>query len=1020
MSGPDAAGGPVDVAPAALDEAGRQAANDVAWAVLSLLECRVVEVYILDESAGAYMPAAVAASGESPPAGRSVSIEDLAEVLPFGRMSVTVPDAATLSGPIGAAANRLRAASLLALRLDRGRNSLGFILCAYQHARVFDAATDLVSIAAVRLASASLDFARRTSHALDRADRLATLLDSAAAFAGELDLESLFAAIHVQIRRLMDAPALFVAVAAGDSGALRTEYAIDCGTRLQIDGPPPVDGAALDVYRTGKPIIIESGAIVRATSSSPERDALEARKESALIVPMKLRDRIIGVMCVQSSRKNAYGPEQIELLLEVAEHAATAIQNAGIFREERRRTEEMTVLHRLATLTSSDTELERVMAAIVAEAAAVFHADAASIALEDELGQFQAAADFGLSDEFRAERVIDGEALRLLFGDPPTDRFFNAERFDAIGQGDLLAREGVTSVSLAPLVYRGQLVGCLALYGCERSVRLSPSELRLAQLFADQATAALQRARAARALRERIDDYAFLARVSRALVSRLDVDYAGILSLLREQFGYHYLSIFALEGEPQALVLKAMLGYDADAARKAPIAVGEGIVGVVAQSGEMSYIADVSRDGRYIAGAADIRSLLAYPLTFGDEVLGVLSIESPELEGFSSRDRRVVAAFADQCAIALSNARQYTSATDRLAALDIAKAELERHSQNLERRHEELKLINSVSAAAIGTLDLDRLLHTAVRSIAKGLRVERVAVDILSDDQEQLEIAAEFRTDGVAVTVGAKLPVRRRSALAEVVFERRAVSSDDLEIDPRLHDYRDWIRERRLRSGAFLPLVVENRVIGMLSVNATSAPRVFSADEVNVFETVANQIAIGVRNARLYGRAKDRANEDSLTGLSNHRYLQERLDNEIARAERAGLPLAIVLLDLNNFKSFNDNFGHQAGDEVLRFVANAVTSCLRTTDVAGRYGGDEFLVILPQADEGGARLLLSRLRRKVEQRNDAGFPPIPIEMSAGIAVYPREADNKADLVATADRAMYADKKRGTSASSTAR
>jgi len=298
--------------------------------------------------------------------------------------------------------------------------------------------------------------------------------------------------------------------------------------------------------------------------------------------------------------------------------------------------------------------------------------------------------------------------------------------------------------------------------------------------------------------------------------------------------------------------------------------------------------------------------------------------------------------------------------------------------------------------------------------------VERVAVDVLSDDQSQLEIAAEFRTDGVAVTVGAKLPVRRRSALADVVFERKAVTSDDLESDPLMSEYRDWIRERKLHSGAFLPLVVENRVIGMLSVNTTSATRSFSADEVNVFETVANQIAIAVRNARLYGRAKDRANEDSLTGLSNHRYLQERLENEIARAGRAERPLAIVLLDLNNFKSFNDNFGHQAGDEVLRFVANAVTSCLRTTDLAGRYGGDEFLVILPQADEGGARLLLSRLRRKVEQRNDAGFPPIPIEMSAGIAVYPREADNKADLVAVADRAMYADKKRSTPASSSAR
>ena len=1012
-------GASAEFAPTGLDEAGRQASSDVAWAALALLGCDAVEVYILDELSGDYVPGAIAASNDAPAQGRSIAADDVSAVLSFGRVSVAVPDTSALAGPLGAAAMRLHASSLLALRLDRGRRSLGFALCAYHDAKRFDAASDVAAAAVVRLAATSLDFARRTSHALDRADRLATLLDSAAAFAGELDLESLFATIHVQIRRLMDAPAFVVAVASGDSGELRTEYAMDSGRRLPVEAPPPIGGVALDVFRTGKPLIIESGTNSRAPSSATN-DPIELRKESALVVPMKLRDRIIGVMSVQSPRRDAYAAEHIQMLLEVAEHAATAIQNAGIFREERRRTEELTVLHRLAALTSSDSDLERVMAAIVAEAAAVFHADAASVALENELGQFQAVADFGLSSDFCSRRTIDGDALRLLFGDPPTDRFFSAERFDAIGQGELLAAEGVTSVSLAPLVYRGQLVGCLALYGRERSVRLSPGELRLAQLFADQATAALQRARAARALRERIDDYAFLARVSRALVSRLDVDYASILALLREQFGYHYLSIFALEGEQQTLALKAQLGYSSDGIGRAPSAVGQGIVGVVAQSGAMAYVPDVTRDSRYVAGAGDIRSLLAFPLTFGDQVLGALSVESPQADGFSSRDRRVVAAFADQCAIALSNAKQYSTATDRLAALDAAKAELEKYSKHLERRHDELKLINSVSAAASGTLDLERLLQTAVRSIAKGLHVERVAVDILSDDQTRLEIAAEYRTDGVPVTVGAKLPVRRRSALADVIFERRAFASDDLANDPLMHDYRDWIGERRLQSGAFLPLVVEGRVIGMLAVNATSARRAFAPEELSVFETVANQIAIGIRNARLYGRAKDRANEDSLTGLSNHRYLQERLDHEIARAERAGHPLAIVLLDLNNFKSFNDNFGHQAGDEVLRFVANAVTSCLRTTDIAGRYGGDEFLVILPQADDGGARLLLSRLRRKVEQRNDSGFPPVPIEMSAGIAIYPREGDNKADLVAAADRAMYADKKRGFPAGTPAR
>src|ERR1022692_1241780 len=163
-------GTPADSAPTGLDEAGRQAASDVAWAALSLLGCSIVEVYVLDELTGEYVPGAFAASGDAPVHGRSIFAEDLSVVLPFGRVSVSGPDASALACPIGAAGMRLHAASLLALRLDRGRRSLGFALCAFLEAQTFDARTDVAAAAVVRLAATSLDFARRTSQALDRAD----------------------------------------------------------------------------------------------------------------------------------------------------------------------------------------------------------------------------------------------------------------------------------------------------------------------------------------------------------------------------------------------------------------------------------------------------------------------------------------------------------------------------------------------------------------------------------------------------------------------------------------------------------------------------------------------------------------------------------------------------------------------------------------------------------------------------------------------------------------------------------
>jgi hypothetical protein len=141
------AGAPPEAIPAGLDESGRQAANDVAWSALALLGARVVEVYILDEIAGEYIPASVAASGELPAPGGSIFSEDLTAVLPFGRVSVAMRSVASLKGPLGAAAARLHAASMLALRLDRGRRSLGFMLCAYPEPQTFDASTDLAAAA---------------------------------------------------------------------------------------------------------------------------------------------------------------------------------------------------------------------------------------------------------------------------------------------------------------------------------------------------------------------------------------------------------------------------------------------------------------------------------------------------------------------------------------------------------------------------------------------------------------------------------------------------------------------------------------------------------------------------------------------------------------------------------------------------------------------------------------------------------------------------------------------------------
>jgi len=203
--------------------------------------------------------------------------------------------------------------------------------------------------------------------------------------------------------------------------------------------------------------------------------------------------------------------------------------------------------------------------------------------------------------------------------------------------------------------------------------------------------------------------------------------------------------------------------------------------------------------------------------------------------------------------------------------------------------------------------------------------------------------------------------------------QHQAFASSDAMTDQRFDGNRQEILELGLRGCAVAAIASEGQILGTLMVGQTTEPRTFSQEQLGVLETIATQLALGVRNARLYGRARERANEDSLTGLFNHRYLHGRLEQEILRSERTGQPLAVSLFDLNNFKAFNDNYGHQAGDEVLRYIATILHQSLRATDIAGRYGGDEFLVILPQSDEHGAQLLLDRVRRRIEEQAGSGF-----------------------------------------------
>ncbi|MBI3039763.1 sensor domain-containing diguanylate cyclase [bacterium] len=218
------------------------------------------------------------------------------------------------------------------------------------------------------------------------------------------------------------------------------------------------------------------------------------------------------------------------------------------------------------------------------------------------------------------------------------------------------------------------------------------------------------------------------------------------------------------------------------------------------------------------------------------------------------------------------------------------------------------------------------------------------------------------------------------------------------------------IKKSNISRGTLIsvPLKAKDKLLGVINVSK-SVPNSFSKKDFDLYKNLANQASIAIENARLYKYAVT----DEMTKLYNHRYFQQRLDEELLRADRYENQVSLIMLDVDHFKKFNDTYGHPEGDRVLKTVSKLLESNVREIDIVARYGGEEFVVICPEKDSGGALAPANRIRTAIE-----GFDfrinsvHVPITISLGVASYPDQARNKSELVTRADTALYYSKENG--------
>jgi diguanylate cyclase (GGDEF)-like protein len=210
-----------------------------------------------------------------------------------------------------------------------------------------------------------------------------------------------------------------------------------------------------------------------------------------------------------------------------------------------------------------------------------------------------------------------------------------------------------------------------------------------------------------------------------------------------------------------------------------------------------------------------------------------------------------------------------------------------------------------------------------------------------------------------------------------------------------------------------VPISARGVVLGVLAVYGEIKDKFTDANEA-LLATIGNQISVAVLNAQLYQKTLDLAQHDGLTGLANRRYLTERLEQEVVRAERYQTSLSLIMLDLDKFKSFNDSYGHVKGDELLKAFSAMVKKAVRSTDIAGRYGGEEFCVALPNTSVKGALVIAERIRAAMEALRiplEAGQPPVGRTASIGVAEF-SAGDSIEKLLSLADAALYRAKEGG--------
>jgi diguanylate cyclase (GGDEF)-like protein/putative nucleotidyltransferase with HDIG domain len=551
--------------------------------------------------------------------------------------------------------------------------------------------------------------------------------------------------------------------------------------------------------------------------------------------------------------------------------------------------------------------------------------------------------------------------------------------------------QGLRSVVVISLQAKEQAFGVLLL-GTPDNRRFTPAELRLLLALGHQIGMAVENSYLVQQTSRRSEELHVLNEIGRALSSTLNKEdlLSKIWEELRRLFAVENFYIVELDPLNDEILFDLEM-IDGMRMPKRTRPAGNHLNEYVIRTRQPVLIRENFLDEAKKLGVEPIRSkgcICVVPLVAYDHAIGAMGVFSDHDHAFDEGHLELMRVLASEASIAIENARLF-------------------HEERTKARH--LSLLNTISRNAIATLNPDEMLAKITEQLEEGLMHDHIGIGVLDYSTRELVIQAEAGSRrgavGRRVALGAGLvgQVARTGHMAAFT----SANTDDPGMKPLLEDS---------VAGIALPIFYAEQLHGVLYVESSKHTD-FSEEEVLLLRTLADLIAGAYHNALSFQKAQEQAITDGLTGVKTHRFFMESLSAEWKRSTRAGRAFALVLMDLDRFKFVNDFYGHLEGDLVLQRVGHILEANCRRSDVVARYGGDEFVMLMPETNMEHARQLATKLRGWVSA--DPLLREKNISASFGIACYPLHGSTPQELIQVADASMYLSKHQGGNAVSTA-